>query len=264
MLPAIKFSHGIVASLLILVFSGLALADTIRLKDGGLIKGRIISFQDNKFVIEMGIGSRRRELTFAAHEVESIQFDATTAVNRPQPVQDTTPAAASYDDAPADDPEPAPPVQAPQKKVFKKIDPNVPSSAALKTAGETMRPVEWEIKVTADNTSNGWTNTGWVVKKGQRVKISAEGMVSLGGGHSTTASGLSTLKDEQKLLKNVPTGALIAVIGDDNNDFIYIGAEREFTASRDGALFLGINEGKLDDNSGTFDVKVAISANNGE
>ena len=56
----------------------------------------------------------------------------------------------------------------------------------------------------------------------------------------------------------VPTGALIAVIGDDNNDFIYIGAEREFTAQRDGALFLGVNEGDLSDNSGSFTVKIEI------
>jgi hypothetical protein len=34
---------------------------------------------------------------------------------------------------------------------------------------------------------------------------------------------------------------LIAVIGVDKNEFIYIGTEREFTAARDGALFLGFN-----------------------
>lgn len=52
--------------------------------------------------------------------------------------------------------------------------------------------------------------------------------------------------------------ALIAVIGDDNNEFIYVGSERTFTAARDGALFLGVNDGNLDDNSGTFDVRIEI------
>jgi hypothetical protein len=75
---------------------------------------------------------------------------------------------------------------------------------------------------------------------------------------------LYDLEDNEKLLKSVPTGALIAVIGDDNNEFIYVGAEREFTASRDGALFLGLNEGNLNDNSGSFDVKVEISPDGGE
>ena len=56
----------------------------------------------------------------------------------------------------------------------------------------------------------------------------------------------------------MPTGALIAVIGDDNNDFIYIGELCEFTAARDGALYLGVNEGDLSDNKGSYDVKIEI------
>ena len=59
-------------------------------------------------------------------------------------------------------------------------------------------------------------------------------------------------------MKDKPTGGLIAVIGDDNNDFIFLGGSNEFVAPRDGALFLGINEGYLDDNSGAFDVVLEI------
>ena len=69
------------------------------------------------------------------------------------------------------------------------------------------------------------------------------------------------LADKDKLMANNATGALIAVIGDDNNDFIFVGTGREFVAARDGALFLGINEGNLDDNSGAFEVAVEISRN---
>ena len=54
------------------------------------------------------------------------------------------------------------------------------------------------------------------------------------------------------------TGGLIAVIGDNNNDFIFIGDSREFVATHDGALFLGVNEGNSEDNSGAFDVKIEI------
>ena len=126
-----------------------------------------------------------------------------------------------------------------------------------------MQPIEWSVKVIADNTSNGWTNSGWVVKKGQRIRITGDGNVSLGKGKSSTPSGLPELDDNQKLLKNVATGALLAVIGDDNNDFIYVGSEREFVATRDGALFLGINEGFLDDNTGSYNVKVEIIPDDG-
>jgi hypothetical protein len=113
----------------------------------------------------------------------------------------------------------------------------------------------------ADNTSNGWTNSGFVVQKGQRIKISGSGRVSLGGGLNTTPEGISTLADKDKLVKNQATGGLIAVVGDDNNDFIFIGNSREFTATRDGALFLGVNEGNLNDNTGAFDVKIEIYPN---
>ncbi len=101
-------------------------------------------------------------------------------------------------------------------------------------------------------------------RKGQRIRISGDGTVSLGRGKSSPPAGVPSIADEQKLLKNVATGALVAVIGDDNNDFIYIGAEREFVATRDGALFLGINEGNLDDNSGAFSVTIQIIPDDGE
>lgn len=217
-------------------------ADTLRLKDGSIIKGKITSFAGGKFVVEIGEGSRRRELTFFANEVEAIVFDSPQAV---------TNRSAVYTEPVKNDP---PPV-----RVVTTNDPKpVKPQPTIKTTGGKMTPVLWTVKVLADNTANGWTNTGWVVKKGQRIRITGDGKVSLGKGKSSTASGTSEINDDQKLLKNVPTGALIAVIGDDNNDFIYIGAEREIVASRDGALFLGINEGYLDDNSGSFDVKVEI------
>src|SRR5205085_1739771 len=112
-------------------------------------------------------------------------------------------------------------------------------------SGSKINPIKWNTKVRADNSANGWTNSGWIVKKGQRIRITADGSVSLGKGQTSSPSGLPELNDDQKLLKSVPTGALIAVVGSDNNDFIYVGAEREFIASREGALFLSVNEGNL-------------------
>jgi hypothetical protein len=121
-----------------------------------------------------------------------------------------------------------------------------------------MEPVELSVRVLADNTSNGWTNSGWVVRRGQRIRIVGDGEVSLGQGRTSSPAGLYEVEDPDKLMPAVPTGALLAVIGDDNNDFIYVGLEREFVATRDGPLFLGLNEGNLDDNTGAFDVKIEI------
>jgi hypothetical protein len=237
----LRLVRPFIATAFILILSMLAFADTVRLKDGSIIKGKIVSFDAGKFVVVMGEGSRRRELSFTAAEVESIRFDDPSGA----PSLANSTRAASYEPTPKS--EPAAPT------TIKVGDPDPPTASIDK-----MKPIEWRVKVLADNTGNGWTNTGFVVKKGQRVRIEGDGKVSLGRNQTSSPSGVPAVEDQQKLLKNVATGALIAVIGDDNNEFIYIGAEREFTATRDGALFLGINEGYLDDNSGSYTVKVVI------
>lgn len=231
--------------LLVLSISVLTFADTIRLKDGSILKGKIVSFAGGKFTIAIGEGSRSRSMTFNAAEIDSIAFDSPAATpqiataNRNASYQPRVepPRVIVSDNSRTTTPQPAP---KPSKKVA------------------NAKPIVLNLNVLADNTANGWTNSGWVVKKGQVIRISGDGKISLGKGKSTSASGISELEDANKLLKNVPTGALIAVVGDDNNEFIYVGAEREFTASRDGALFLGINEGNLDDNTGSFSVKIEI------
>lgn len=249
MIKRIAFLRPFFVALTVLALCFSAFADVIRLKNGSLIKGRIVSFGDGRFVVVMGEGARRREMTFMADEVDSIQFDGQQAAvqSSPQVVntsapRDTNPRVATNDNnLPAVD-RPAP-------------TSNPPVNTAPRTNAQ---PISLSVKVLADNTANGWTNSGWVVKRGQRIKITGTGEISLGGGQRTRPSGRYDVDDASKLLKSVPTGALIAVIGDDNNDFIYIGSEREFTAERDGSLFLGVNEGNLNDNSGSFDVKVEI------
>jgi hypothetical protein len=223
-------------------------ADTIRLKNGSIIKGKITKFAGGKFTVEVGEGTRRREMTFAASEIESVVFD-----NKPAAPQLST---SNRNNTPTKQPTANQTATQPQRVVL--TGANDRPATPPRSTPTTAKPIEWQVRVMADNTANGWTNTGWVVRKGQKIRITGDGRVSLGRGNMTTPSGLANLNDDQKLLPNVPTGALIAVVGDDNNDFIYIGASREFTATRDGALFLGINEGNLNDNSGFFNVKIEI------
>jgi hypothetical protein len=129
-------------------------------------------------------------------------------------------------------------------------------------AASASNPTFFTIKVgvRADAANNGWTNSGLVVRKGQRLRISASGRVSLGRGRFSMPSGLSSIQDNDKLMRNEATGALIAVIGDDNDDFILIGPRREFVAQRDGVLFLGVNEGDLTDNTGSYDIVIEAEA----
>src|SRR5262245_14822008 len=61
-----------------------ALADTIRLKDGTVIRGQIISFKNEQFTILVGSGARGRKsrMTVYMEDVESIEFD-NAAGNQP-------------------------------------------------------------------------------------------------------------------------------------------------------------------------------------
>ena len=236
------------AIFVVLTVSFSVLADTVRLKDGSIIKGRIVSFGNGRFVVVIGEGTtRRREMTFDADEVESIQFESSAQpanVSVPQVVNTSAPRTSN------------PRVVTNDTTGRPTLNPAPTTTPPQRSSGG--QPITLNVRVLADNTANGWTNSGWVVKKGQRIRITASGSVSLGGGRSSSPDGAFGIADPEKLLKAVPTGALIAVIGDDNNDFLFIGSQREFTAERDGALFLGVNEGNLNDNSGAYDVKVEI------
>lgn len=230
---------------LVFSMSVLAFADTIRLKDGSIIKGKIVTFGGGKFTVSIGEGTRKRDLTFTAEEIESITFDTAPAVIKSNVAVNT-------------DKSTPPTITVGQNNQQVYTPPTTAPANNPRPAAASGKAIEVDVKVLADNTANGWTNSGWVVKKGQRIRIIGDGRVSLGNGRYATAAGISSLPDDEKLLKNVATGALIAVIGDDNNEFIYVGENNEFVAQRDGALFLGVNEGNLDDNSGAFDVKVEI------
>jgi hypothetical protein len=228
-------------------------ADTIRLKDGSVIRGQVVGFKDQQFTVLIGSGSqgRRSRTLIYVEDVESIEFDSDT----PGPTSGTgnedssNPNSGQVYQPPRSNPSPDP-IRTPTR-----TDTVQPSSSGS--------PTFFTIKVAvrADNTNNGWTNSGLVVRKGQRLRISATGRVSLGGGRFSTPSGMpGSSVDNEKLMRTESTGALIAVIGDDNDDFLLIGTRRDFVAQRDGVLFLGVNEGNLNDNTGTFDVVIEAEA----
>lgn len=226
------------------------LADTIRLKDGSVIRGQIVSFKNEQFTILVGSGARGRKsrITVYMEDVESIDFDASTG-NTSGPTDDTT--------SNTTQPTYQPPTTTQTQPTYQP-----PTTTTTNPTTQSQNPTFFQInvRVRADNASNGWTNSGLVVRRGQRLRINANGRISLGANRSATPDGLANIPDRDKLMRNQPTGGLIAVIGDDNDDFIFIGRGRDFVAQRDGVLFLGVNEGNLSDNSGMFDVVIEAEA----
>lgn len=248
MLLKSKIARVVCALCLVFSVTILAFADTIRLKDGSIIKGKIVSFGAGKFTIQIGSGVRIRQMDFTADEVESISFDSNYAAanNTAAATVPTRTISAPINTPTAPAVRPAPTVSVTRTENISAAKPE---------------PVKISVKVLADNTSNGWTNSGFVVQKGQKIRVFGDGRISLGSGRMSPPSGIPALTDASKLMANEATGALIAVVGDDNNDFIFVGDAREFTATRDGALFLGVNESNLNDNSGSYNVRVEIDPN---
>ncbi|MDQ2975088.1 MAG: caspase family protein, partial [Acidobacteriota bacterium] len=137
-----------------------------------------------------------------------------------------------------------------------------PSDSTRTETGVITTPASFVIvkEILADGSNNGWTNAGLVARRGQRLRISASGKISIDAKHYSIPAGSSNVNDEKRLMRNEPTGALIAVIGDDNDDFIFIGANRDFVAARDGVLFLGVNESNLNDNKGVYEARIEAEA----
>jgi hypothetical protein len=227
------------------------LADTIRLKDGSVIRGEVIGFKDQQFTILIGANARGRrgQTTVYVEDVESIEFDSTGGV----------PTATEEGSARNNNPPPTRPSipDTTNSESSRTVD-TTPASSSSPAATPTFFTIKVGVK--ADASNNGWTNSGLVVRKGQRLRISASGRVSLGRGRFSTPAGLATIQDGEKLMRNEATGALIAVIGDDNDDFILVGPRRDFVAQRDGVLFLGVNEGDLADNTGSCDIVIEAEA----
>jgi hypothetical protein len=264
MLNRTRFLNLLFIAGMLAVLGVSAFADTIKMKDGSIIKGKIIEFKDQSFVIVIGDDAkgRKRQITVYTDEIDSISFDQanTTVATITEPVKPPVVVVPRATPTPVPTPQPTPmPTPVVEKPRY---EPPV-VSAPIKTGSKGVYvAVSNNVKVLADNTANGWTNSGYVVRRGQRIRVTARGNISLGSGRYAKPEGDSSFTDNDKLLKQNPTGALVAVIGDDNDEFIFIGSTMEFVAQRDGTLFLGINESNLDDNSGAFDVTVEAEIDN--
>jgi hypothetical protein len=247
-----KTTPILLAAILLLSLVSPLLADTIKLKDGSVIRGQVIGFKDQQFTILIGGNAkgRRGQTTVYVEDVESIEFDSNSGsqVNK----TDESTATVSQPSRPT-----------PQNNPTDNSSSNSRIGDAPAPMSATPTFFTIKVSVRADNANNGWTNSGLVVRKGQRLRITASGRVSLGRGRFSTPVGLATISDNEKLMRNEPTGALIAVIGDDNDDFLLIGPRRDFVAQRDGVLFLGVNEGDLTDNTGAYDIVIEAEAGAG-
>ena len=281
---------------LVLVAAPAASADTIYLKNGSVIKGKVASYSDDQFVVMLNTGSDRQSsrAQIFSGDVARIEFEASAgvegasspsdlgpgvtsapiktvtvepksegastqpAVNTPQPAANTPQPAANTpkDETPAvvTSPESQPPVTSDKdKNQTVAADPEPVVSKKPKGA---VRSATVDVIAKRD-----WTSSGLIVRRGDTIRITASGIVTLdpNSGQTSGPEGIDQA-DPKKLMADKPTGSLIAVIGADNDDFIFVGRSTEFSAARDGLLFLSVNEGTLSDNSGSFKAVIEVES----
>jgi hypothetical protein len=240
--------RGVYLCAVLMLLSAAVYGDTIKLKNGSIFKGKVITFNKGEFTIVLDFGSRNSSsrMTIAAEDVESIEFEADAPTSSAPPQVNTAPETSSA---------------RPSQEIATE-HPKEPAIAATTDAGDAggtaggggVAIAEKTVSVSA---TADWTSTDIRVQRGQRISISATGEVDLGNSRRASPNGI-TLSDNRKLIPNKPTGGLIAVVGDDNDDFVFVGRSSEFTASHNGILFLSVNEGNLKDNTGSFVAKVRV------
>lgn len=124
---------------------------------------------------------------------------------------------------------------------------SIPSAELRAPAGIT--------KTISFNVQDGWTNTFLNVPQSAQIEIRASGQVDLGRYGMADPAGTER-PDEKRPMKNCPTGALIARVG--QSDPICIQRSHKFTAQSAGVLYLGFNSANPKGNRGSVVANINI------
>ena len=126
------------------------------------------------------------------------------------------------------------------------------SASRLKVA--RLDDTRFETSTVQVTLESNWIDTGINLRRGQRVQISASGVITAGRTRITPDGLRST--DPTSPLPNAAEGMLIGAVGDDRAPIMELGSTREFTADRDGRLYLTANRGSYADARGSFSVEI--------
>lgn len=206
-----------------------ALADTLYLKNGSVLKGTFVGYENNQFIFELPNGNR---LKFRPTEVERLVMERDTvgSVGAPVPGRQTPPSR----------------------------DPNPPGGG---TGGSGSGSPRWEISPAFDvRLETQWIRSSIQVRRGQRIRVEASGTVYLEGRTQTGPEGLNGRRDPDSPLPDENDGALVAAIGQDSMPMM-IGRSREFVADNDGLLYFTVNHWETNNARGSFRVTVSLDRN---
>ncbi|MEP6913703.1 MAG: LecA/PA-IL family lectin [bacterium] len=210
----------IFALLITLATISVAAADTIYLRGGTTLRGTVLGFINGRFAIQLTAGGT---LQLPANNNRN-QSGSSTATTR------TVSAGEVVFLRPRD------------------ID-------RIEIDGRSLDDARYQTRTVDVSLGPNWIDTGVDVRRGERIKIDASGTVYANRMRITPA-GLSRT-DPSAPLPRAAEGKLIGVVGNDfDAPIIEIGSGGEFTADRDGRLYLTINRGNYTDARGAFNVRL--------
>lgn len=215
-----------------------ALADTLVHRNGSILKGTFVGFENGEFIFKITTGDNRnqgRTIRIAARDVVKLTLDNdgldTTA--------NTTPRDPREDRYPRRDPAPS-----------------GGNTGTGSTAGMRSYPA---LDVRLDDQ---WIRSNIEVRSGQRVRVDATGTIRLDGRTPSGPEGLRNRADQNAPEPDEADGVLLAGVGQDaNSPSIVIGRSREFVADRDGMLYFTVNHGETRNATGVYQVRVQVDQN---
>jgi hypothetical protein len=130
----------------------------------------------------------------------------------------------------------------------------------IEIEGRSLEDTRYETKNVQVTLDSNWIDSGVYVRRGERVQVSATGVITVGRSRITPDGLRST--DPSAPLPGANEGELIGAIGNDaRSPIIELGSNKEFTAERNGRLFLTANRGSFADARGSFDVRIRSERN---
>jgi len=200
------------------VWTAVLTADTLVMRNGNRISGRLIGLRDGVFEFEEDRGLRRgRVIRVEQADVRTIELDQ---------------------DGPG---------------AFDRGDRGDRDRASDQGGGRPRGLREREVTVSA---RSQWTDTGINVRNGQTLYFEASGKVRWGKDRQDGPDGENNSpRNPNRPIPGRPAASLIGRVGDDAPFFI--GSDTEGIRVRgSGTLSLGLNDETLEDNSGSFRVTV--------
>ena len=199
------------------LLSGVALADTLYLRDGRSFHGTLVGFVNGRFAFRV-IDPNRRTITSTTN----------------QPVSQREPIARDEGEI----------------RFFRPGE-----VERVEIDGRSLEELKFETRTVDVPLGPNWVDSGIDLRRNERVQVTASGTI-LAGRSRITPDGLRTT-DPYAPLPTAAEGMLIGAVGNDSNSpVLELGASKEFVAERDGRLFLTANRGNYTDARGSFTVQI--------